>query len=159
MNTYPFAWTFQRGLFAFLVFFLGVRIAAGIPAFPGAEGFGANAKGGRGGTVYVVTNLNDTGPGSFRDAVSQPNRTVIFAVGGIIRIGARISVKANITIAGQTAPGEGITIYGNGISFSDANNAIVRYIRFREGINGDGGSDCVGIASGDSMIFDHVSAS
>jgi autotransporter-associated beta strand protein len=130
-----------------------------LPAFPGAEGFGAEAVGGRGGSVYIVTNLNDSGPGSFRDAVSQPNRTVVFAVGGIIRINSRVVVRPNITIAGQTAPGEGITIYGNGVSFTDANNTITRYIRFRQGIFGDSGSDAVSIASGDRMIFDHVSAS
>src|SRR5262245_27689965 len=78
-----------------------------LPAFPGADGFGANARGGRGGSVYIVTNLNDSGPGSFRDAVSQPNRYVVFAVGGIIRINSRIQVAPNLTIAGQTAPGEG----------------------------------------------------
>ncbi len=138
---------------------LSTRASAALPAFPGAEGFGANATGGRGGSVYVVTNLNDSGPGSFRDAVSQPNRYVVFAVGGVIKIMSRIAVRNNITIAGQTAPGEGITIYGNGISFSNASNTICRYIRFRQGINGDGGTDAVGIASGDSMIFDHVSAS
>src|SRR5262245_31995964 len=78
-----------------------------LPAFPGAAGFGANAPGGRGGSVYIVTNLNDSGPGSFRDAVSQPNRYVVFAVGGVIRINSRIVVAPNLTIAGQTAPGEG----------------------------------------------------
>src|SRR5262245_59402860 len=78
-----------------------------LPAFPGAAGFGANAPGGRGGSVYIVTNLNDSGPGSFRDAVSQPNRYVVFAVGGVIRINSRIQVAPNLTIAGQTAPGEG----------------------------------------------------
>jgi hypothetical protein len=142
-------------LFSLLV---TIRLAA-LPAFPGAEGFGANATGGRGGSVYVVTNLNDSGAGSFRDAVSQPNRTVVFAVGGIIRITSRVAVRNNITIAGQTAPGGGITIYGNGVSFSNANHTICRYVRFRQGIGGDGGTDAVGIASGDSMIFDHVSAS
>src|SRR5262245_17121870 len=73
-----------------------------LPAFPGAEGFGANAPGGRGGGVYIVTNLNDSGPGSFRDAVSQPNRYVVFAVGGVIRVNSRIAVARNLTIAGQT---------------------------------------------------------
>ncbi|MFT3783215.1 MAG: Ig-like domain-containing protein [Nibricoccus sp.] len=130
-----------------------------IPAFPGAEGFGASATGGRGGTVYHVTNLNDSGAGSFREAVSVAGRTVVFDVGGIIRITSPIVVKANITIAGQTAPGDGIAVYGNRLSFSDANNTICRYIRFREGINGDSGTDTVGIASGHDMIFDHVSAS
>lgn len=149
----------MRAFSALLVAALAVTRLCALPAFPGAEGFGANATGGRGGTVYVVTNLNDSGAGSFRDAVSQPNRTVVFAVGGIIRISSRVAVRNNITIAGQTAPGDGITIYGNGVSFSNANNTICRYIRFRQGINGDGGTDAVGIASGDAMIFDHVSAS
>lgn len=128
-------------------------------AFPGAEGFGRFATGGRGGTVYHVTNLNDNGPGSFRDAVSVPNRTVIFDVGGIIRIDRRISMSPNLTIAGQTAPDYGITIYGNGVSFSGANNAIVRHMRFRMGIHGDRGKDAVTIANGHDMIFDHVSVS
>ena len=135
------------------------QLLAQLPAFPGAEGFGAGATGGRGGTVYRVTNLNDSGAGSFRDAVSQPNRTVVFDVGGVIRITSRIAVRNNITIAGQTAPGEGITIYGNGVSFSGASNTICRFIRFRQGIQGDSGTDAVGIASGTDMIFDHVSAS
>lgn len=150
---------FFRGLALSLVAMLSGVAAQAIPAFPGAEGFGAQATGGRGGAVYVVTNLNDSGPGSFRDAVSVSNRTIVFAVGGIIRINSPIAAKSNLTIAGQTAPGEGITIYGNHISFSGANNTIARYIRFREGIVGDSGSDAVGIASGDMMIFDHVSAS
>jgi autotransporter-associated beta strand protein len=130
-----------------------------VPAFPGAEGFGANAIGGRGGTVYHVTNLNDNGAGSFRDAVSVAGRTVVFDVGGIIVIGSPVVVKANITIAGQTAPGEGVMLYGDRISFSDANNTVVRYMRFREGINGDSGTDAVGAASGNLMMFDHISAS
>ncbi|WP_040420474.1 pectate lyase family protein [Actinopolymorpha alba] len=134
----------------------GVQSQA-IPAFPGAEGFGAYASGGRGGSVYFVTTLADSGPGSFRDAVSQPNRTVVFAVGGIIRIGERISVAPNITIAGQTAPGEGITIYGNGLSFTDANNTITRYLRVRMGINGTPATDAISVARGDRMIFDHLS--
>jgi rhamnogalacturonan endolyase len=132
---------------------------APLPAFPGAAGFGANARGGRGGSVYIVTNLNDSGPGSFRDAVSQPNRYVVFTVGGVIRINSRIQVAPNLTIAGQTAPGEGITIYGNGLSFSNANNTITRYLRVRMGVVGDSGVDAVTIAEGDNMIFDHVSVS
>src|SRR5262245_53148582 len=130
-----------------------------LPAFPGAAGFGSSARGGRGGSVYIVTNLNDSGPGSFRDAVSQPNRYVVFAVGGVIRINSRIPVASNLTIAGQTAPGEGITIYGNGLSFSNANNTITRYLRIRMGVVGDSGADAVTIAQGDNMIFDHVSVS
>ncbi|PTY06461.1 pectate lyase [Opitutaceae bacterium EW11] len=142
---------------------MSVLVSAGtlfaIPAFPGAEGFGANATGGRGGSVYVVTNLDDSGPGSFRDAVSEPNRYVVFAVGGMIKISSRITVKNNLTIAGQTAPGEGITIYGNGLSFSGADNTITRYLRVRMGAGGDHGVDAVTLSSGHDIIFDHVSVS
>ncbi|TDD66147.1 pectate lyase [Jiangella aurantiaca] len=126
-------------------------------AFPGAEGFGRYATGGRGGTVYHVTNLDDSGPGSFRDAVSEPNRTIVFEVGGVITIGERIRVAPNITIAGQTAPGEGITIYGNGLSFTDANGTIARHFRVRQGIGGDSGTDAITVVTGDTMIFDHLS--
>ncbi|MDR1273923.1 MAG: pectate lyase [Odoribacteraceae bacterium] len=128
-------------------------------AFPGAEGFGKYTSGGRNGKVYIVTNLNDEGPGSFRDAVSQPYRTVVFEVGGVIRINSPIVISPNLTIAGQTAPGDGITIYGERISFSKASNTICRYIRFRMGENGKNGSDAVVVAEGHRMIFDHVSIS
>ncbi|KAF7163045.1 hypothetical protein CNMCM5623_008065 [Aspergillus felis] len=128
-------------------------------AFPGAEGFGANAIGGRNGQVYVVTNLNDTGAGSLRDAVSATDRIVIFAVGGVIKISDRIVVSKRVTILGQTAPGDGITVYGNGWSFSNADDAIVRYIRIRMGKGGSAGKDAITIADGNRMIFDHVSVS
>jgi autotransporter-associated beta strand protein len=133
---------------------------AQLPAFPGAQGFGRFATGGRGGSVYFVTTTNDTGAGSFRDAVSVSGRTVIFRVGGVIDYQSpRYAPKPNITIAGQTAPGDGITIYGNGLSFSGANNTITRFIRVREGINGDSDTDAIGIANGNTMIFDHITAS
>ncbi|KAH2933237.1 hypothetical protein KXW73_005134 [Aspergillus fumigatus] len=128
-------------------------------AFPGAEGFGANAIGGRNGQVYVVTNLNDSGTGSLRDAVSATDRIVVFAVGGVIKISDRIVVSKRVTILGQTAPGDGITVYGNGWSFSNADDAIVRYIRIRMGKGGSSGKDALGIAEGNRMIFDHVSVS
>lgn len=129
-------------------------------AFPGAEGFGKYAKGARASsapTVYHVTNLNDTGTGSFRDAMSASNRIVVFDVAGVIKITSRIVVKSNIYIAGQTAPGEGITIYGNGFSFTGASNTICRYLRIRMGAVGDTGKDACGFETGDNMIFDHVS--
>ncbi|MBN2343762.1 MAG: pectate lyase [Deltaproteobacteria bacterium] len=131
-------------------------------AFPGAEGFGRYASGGRGGTVYHVTNLNDSGTGSLRDAVSAPNRIVVFDVGGIINIFSRIVVHSNIYIAGQTAPGGGITVYGNGVAFnsdSGDGNTIVRYIRVRMGAGGDSGKDAVSISLGQNYMFDHVSIS
>lgn len=128
-------------------------------AFPGAEGFGRNAVGGRGGTVYVVSNLNDSGAGSLRDAVSKPDRIVVFSVGGLIKIKERIVLSKRISILGQTAPGDGITVYGNGWSFSNADDAIVRYIRIRMGKGGTSGKDGAGIAEGSNMIFDHISVS
>ncbi|KAF2824438.1 pectate lyase-like protein [Ophiobolus disseminans] len=128
-------------------------------AFPGAEGFGKDAIGGRNGKVYVVSNLNDSGAGSLRDAVSTPDRIVVFSVGGLIKIKERIVVSKRVSILGQTAPGDGITVYGNGWSFSNADNAIVRYIRIRMGKSGASGKDGVGIAEGANMIFDHVSVS
>ncbi|KAH7099374.1 pectin lyase-like protein [Auriculariales sp. MPI-PUGE-AT-0066] len=135
-------------------------LVVGLAAFPGADGFGAVAVGGRsGGSVYIVTNLNDSGAGSLRDAVSVSNRIVVFRVGGIINIDARIVVSPNIYIAGQTAPGQGITVYGNGVSYSNAHNTITRYIRYRMGKGGDSGKDAMGIADGHNMIFDHISTS
>src|SRR5689334_18789224 len=94
-----------------------------LPAFPGAEGAGACASGGRGGSVYHVTNLHADGPGSLADAVSQPNRIVVFDISGTIELsrkdgkhsGAISIMHPNITVAGQTAPGEGICIRGGSI--------------------------------------------
>ncbi|MBR4845946.1 MAG: Por secretion system protein, partial [Bacteroidaceae bacterium] len=123
-------------------------------AFPGAEGFGKYAVGGRNGTVYHVTNLNDSGAGSLRDAVSQPNRIIVFDVAGVIKLESRLVFKNNLYVAGQTAPGEGITVYGNGVSFSGASNTIVRYLRFRMGVVGDSGKDAAGISNGTDMMFD-----
>ncbi|KAL4916172.1 putative pectate lyase C [Aspergillus aurantiobrunneus] len=135
------------------------RSTTALLAFPGAEGFGANAVGGRGGEVYVVSNLEDSGEGSLRDAVSATDRIVVFSVGGVINIEERLVVSKRVTILGQTAPGDGITVYGNGWSFSNADDAIVRYIRIRMGRGGDSGKDGLTIAEGANMIFDHVSVS
>jgi hypothetical protein len=127
-------------------------------AFPGAEGFGKYASGGRGGEVYHVTNLKDSGPGSFRDAVSQSRRIVVFEVGGVINITERIVINKDIYIAGQTAPGGGITIYGNGVALNyDSGNDIIRYIRIRMGKKGDSKKDALAISAGQNYILDHVS--
>ena len=124
-------------------------------AFPGAEGFGRFASGGRGGTVYHVTNLNDAGAGSFRDAVSKSGRTVVFDIAGVIKIKEKISAAQGITIAGQTAPGIGVTVYGNGVSFGG--NTIVRYMRFRGSIDMPKGACTVVADDLKDIIFDHVS--
>ena len=126
-------------------------------AFPGAQGWGRYATGGRTGSVYHVTNLNDSGAGSLRDAVSMPNRIVVFDVAGVIKINSRMIFAKNLYVAGQTAPGEGVTVYGDGVSFSGATNTIVRYMRFRMGHNGSSGKDAAGISNGTNMIFDHCS--
>jgi hypothetical protein len=132
---------------AILLALLAVTARAEIPAFPGAEGAGMYATGGRGGSVYRVTNLNAEGPGSLADAVSQPNRIVVFTVSGIIdltrtkgdrRRGGRIAVdQPNITIAGQSAPGEGICLKGGVLEIS-ASNVIVRHLRSRRGFIAEG---------------------
>ena len=146
-----------KTIFALLT--LCVTMSAQQLAFPGAVGFGRFATGGRGGSIYHVTNLNDSGTGSLRDAVSQPNRIVVFDVAGVIRINSRIVFAKNLYVAGQTAPGEGITVYGDGVSFSGADNIIVRYMRFRMGAVGTKDKDCAGVANGQNMIFDHCSFS
>ncbi|MFC0875691.1 autotransporter-associated beta strand repeat-containing protein [Saccharicrinis sp. FJH2] len=137
----------------------GFSVKAQLPAFPGAEGFGKYATGGRTGSVYHVNNLNDTGTGSFRDAVSQSNRIIVFDVAGVIRINSTLAISPNLYIAGQTAPGEGVTVYGDRVTFSAANNTICRYVRFRMGVVGSSGKDAMGIANGKDMIFDHISVS
>lgn len=129
-------------------------------SFPGAEGFGRFAPGARASAtkeVYVVSNLNDSGIGSFRDAVSKSGRIVVFSVGGIIRLNTDVSVASNITIAGQTAPGDGIVISNKRVTFTSANNTICRFIRLRLGATGNSGKDVSGLASGANMIFDHMS--
>src|SRR5580700_615557 len=104
-----------------------VRTYGQLAAFPGAQGFGAAATGGRSGSIYVVTNLNSSGAGSFEDAVSQSNRIIVFAVGGDVQMSAAISCASNLTILGQTAPGEGIAFLGHEVSFTDSTNCIIQY--------------------------------
>src|SRR6185312_13099251 len=102
------------------------------PAFPGAEGFGKYTIGGRGGKVIAVTNLNDAGPGSFRAACeAQGPRIVVFRVSGTIPLKSQVKIKnPNITIAGQTAPGDGVCIANHEVKF-DTNDVVIRYMRFR----------------------------
>ena len=107
---------------------------AEIPAFPGAEGGGMYTQGGRGGKVLVVTNLNDRGPGSFREACETGGaRIIVFNVAGIIRLESPIIVRAPyLTIAGQTAPGDGVCIAGQSFQV-DTHDVIIRHMRFRRG--------------------------
>jgi autotransporter-associated beta strand protein len=132
--------------------------AQNVTAFPGAVGFGAAATGGRGQAVYHVTNLNDSGTGSFRDAVSQSNRFIVFDVGGYIVLNSAVSAKSNLTIAGQTAPGQGIGVMGREVSFDASTNVICRYVRFRQGdLDPDYGASGINILNANLTIFDHCS--
>jgi Secretion system C-terminal sorting domain len=130
-------------------------------AFPTAEGGGRFSVGGRGGTVYEVTNLNDAGVGSLRDAVSAPNRTIVFRVAGEIKLLSRLSIRQNnITIAGQTAPGDGICITGYTLNIQ-ASNIIIRYIRSRFGDANAVADDAMNCWAGNfqNIILDHCSLS
>lgn len=134
--------------------------APGILAFPGAEGFGRFAAGGRGGAVLRVTSLADSGPGSLRAAVEAKGaRTIIFDVGGTITLASSLKIsRANITIAGQTAPGDGITLRGQPLVVA-ADDVILRYIRVRPGDETGVQDDAINITRGRRIILDHVSVS
>ncbi|WP_345954294.1 pectate lyase [Mucilaginibacter sp. PAMB04168] len=135
-------------------------------AFPGAEGFGKYATGGRGGQVAEVTNLNDSGAGSFRDALKMyPGEplTIVFRVAGIIDLKSAIKVsRSNLTIAGQTAPGEGICLKGNSFILNGGGrngNIIIRYLRSRPGSNLAHGIYGFDMENMSKVIIDHCSFS
>ena len=133
-------------------------------AFPGAEGGGMYTLGARAANnfeIYHVTNLNDSGAGSFRDALSQGNRIIVFDISGTIMLESVLSIKDvdNITILGQTAPGEGICIGGESTLFENCNNIIVRYMRFRPGDLGESQEDGLGLKQCTDVIIDHCSVS
>ncbi len=140
----------------------GLPQPATIPAFPGAEGAGMYTSGGRYGDVYIVNNLNDSGPGSLRDAISQDNRMVVFAVSGTIYLQSPLGLngRSNITIAGQTAPGDGICLANWNFDTSECYNCIIRYIRVRPGsANINKEPDAFGGRGANYLMVDHVSAS
>lgn len=155
---YSFGFKRNFAVSALCLSFWCIEASAEPLAFPEALGFGANVTGGRAGTVYHVTNLNDDGAGSFRDAVSQGNRIVVFDVGGIINIKTAVSIKSNITIAGQTAPGEGIAIHGGKLSTGKQSNIIIRYLRIRPGENtASTKDDALNLYDAKNVIVDHCS--
>ena len=144
-----------------LVLFVGgvsvLPLAAQTVAFPGALGFGAYATGGRNGSVYHVTTLADSGAGSLRTGLTSGNRTIVFDVGGEIKLLTAISCSSSLTIAGQTAPG-GIVIDGGEISFANRNNIICRYIRIRPGSDtASTGDDALSFYRASNLIMDHTS--
>ena len=135
-----------------------------LKAFPGAEGAGELSRGGRGGDVYHVTNLGDSGAGSLREGIRTASgpRTIVFDVAGTIHLNSRLNLnKPFITIAGQTAPGDGITVAGWPTVVTNSNNVVVRYVRFRVG---DANcpvvqDDALWVDKATDTILDHVSAS
>jgi pectate lyase len=135
--------------------------ASNVPAFPGAEGFGAKATGGRGGRVIAVTNLDDSGPGSLRAAVDESGpRTIIFRVSGNIPLKSSLKLRnGDLTVAGQTAPGGGICLQNYSLDLSGASNLIIRYLRIRPGDSSGKGLDALGGRSGENIIIDHCSTS
>jgi autotransporter-associated beta strand protein len=138
-----------------------ITVQAQIPAFPGAEGYGSHSTGGRGGDVYIVTNLNASGAGSFADAVQTApvaGRTIVFAVSGHIRLpsgsGGGLSINGSkITVAGQTAPGDGVCFWNNTMNVT-GDDLVIRHVRWRYGKQAAGG-DAVDINGSQRIILDH----
>lgn len=148
------------GIFALLLAAPALAQERSVPAFPGAEGAGAHALGGRGGKVLFVTTLADSGPGSLRAAVEASGpRTILFRLSGTIRLAKPLRIReGRVTIAGQSAPGDGITLRDHPLEVA-ADDVVVRYIRSRLGDESRTESDAIWILGGRRIILDHVSAS
>jgi hypothetical protein len=132
------------------------------PAFPGAEGAGQWARGGRGGKVIAVTNLNDAGPGSLREAMDTPGpRTLIFRVSGTIELAKPLRIAhPYLTIAGQTAPGDGICLKGSELQIFSTHDVVIRHLRCRPGDHTSqaGDLDAITLSDAKDVIIDHCSA-
>lgn len=143
---------------------VNVSAAENTLAFPGAEGGGKYSLGARGNDsieIYHVTNLDASGEGSFVDAVSKPGRIIVFDVGGFIEVSDDIRIKnSNLTILGQTAPGDGITIVGGSVTLdSGVHDVIIRFIKVRPTDKNGGEFDGIGGRNNKNIIFDHISTS
>jgi hypothetical protein len=158
----------KRFFYIVISVFIAAAVKAQVPAFPGAEGFGRYATGGRGGKVAIVSNLNDDGPGSFRQAFKEyPGEplTIVFSVAGIIELKSPLKInRSNITIAGQTAPGDGICLKGNSFIINCAGdktgvrgNIIIRYLRSRPGAKIANGVYGFNMENSQNIIVDHCS--
>lgn len=146
--------------FTFFVMMISAMVMAQAPAFPGAEGHGRYVPGGRGGKIVHVTNLNDHGTGSFREAVKgSAKKIVVFDVGGVIALESDITIGDNTTIAGQTAPFPGITLRYRTIR--TGNNNVLRFIRIRRGQEKDinDGADAIWQREKNNIMLDHCSFS
>jgi hypothetical protein len=130
-------------------------------AFPGAEGHGRFARGGREGRVIAVTNLNDGGPGSFREAIeSEGPRVIVFHVSGLITLESHLTLRdSHVTVAGQTAPGKGVAIRKHKFGLSGGDDCIVRFLRMRPGSIAEVTMDGTGLAGSNHTIMDHCSVS
>ncbi|MCX7010415.1 MAG: hypothetical protein NTY53_24770, partial [Kiritimatiellaeota bacterium] len=150
----------KRGLLCFALLGAWSAAAQTLPAFPGAEGFGACSTGGRGGDVYTVVNLDKAGPGSFANGIATvppQGRTIVFAVSGYIPI-SKLKLKAsNVTIAGQTALGDGVALRGS-IFWISGSNVVVRFMRFRRGVDRDGGDLLETDSGARNLVLDHCDA-
>jgi hypothetical protein len=158
---------FRPLILSLILFCVAFSLQAQVIAFPSAEGFGKYTIGGRGGVVLKVINLNDDGPGSFRAAATKKYpRIILFEVSGTIHLETKLTIMGNATIAGHSAPGDGICLADQSVGLG-GDNIIIRYMRFRLGdkfqkggmIDGNGGDDAFGGNKRKHIIIDHCSMS